>query len=64
MKDIQIVFSNDTKVIELDEKEVYIDNAAFEFYDLGDLKDLSKQSTYLTGKHFYLSSCDTYITLK
>lgn len=49
MNNIQIVFSNDTKISELDEKDVCIENVVFDFYDLGDLKELSKQTTYLTG---------------
>lgn len=48
-KTIQIVFSNETKIIELQENNVFIENAVFDFYDLADLKQLSKQTTYLTG---------------
>lgn len=41
-KDIQIVFSNDIKIVNLDESDVFIEQCAFDFYDLGDLKQLSK----------------------
>lgn len=48
-KDIQIVFSNDTRIIDMEDDEVMIDHCAFDFYDIGDLKQLFKQTTYLTG---------------
>uniref|UniRef100_A0A166I8N2 Replication factor A C-terminal domain-containing protein n=1 Tax=Daucus carota subsp. sativus TaxID=79200 RepID=A0A166I8N2_DAUCS len=44
----QIVLGQETKITSLDENEVAIDKAAFDFYDLADLKDLANQSTYLT----------------
>uniref|UniRef100_A0A165YUZ5 Replication protein A 70 kDa DNA-binding subunit B/D first OB fold domain-containing protein n=1 Tax=Daucus carota subsp. sativus TaxID=79200 RepID=A0A165YUZ5_DAUCS len=44
----QIVLGQETKITCLDENEVAIDKAAFDFYDLADLKDLANQSTYLT----------------
>lgn len=50
MKEIQIVFSNDTKIIDLDENDVSIEYCVFDFYDLSELKQISKQTTYLTGK--------------
>lgn len=42
LRDIQIVFSSDTKIVELDDNDVCIERAVFDFYDLGDLKDLSQ----------------------
>ncbi|KAK1396662.1 hypothetical protein POM88_006525 [Heracleum sosnowskyi] len=48
MKEIQIIFSSETKVSDLDESEVCIDRAGFDFYDIADLKELTKQTTYLT----------------
>ncbi|KAK1402285.1 hypothetical protein POM88_001890 [Heracleum sosnowskyi] len=48
LKDIQIIFSNETKISRLEENEVCIDKAGFDFYDLADLKELSTQTTYLT----------------
>lgn len=59
-KDIQIVFSNDTKVVSLDESDVLIEQEVFDFYDISDLKQLSKQTTYLTGmdlKFVWFCSC-------
>lgn len=47
-KDIQIVFSNDTKVVHLEKTDVLIEHAVFDFYDLSDLIQLSNQTTYLT----------------
>ena len=47
----QIVLGQETKITSLDENEVAIDKAAFDFYDLADLKDLANQSTYLTGTY-------------
>ncbi|XP_074343688.1 uncharacterized protein LOC141682900 [Apium graveolens] len=47
MKDIQIVFSNETKIIELDKNEFNIEKSVFNFYDLADLKELTTQTTYL-----------------
>ena len=49
-KNWQIVFGNETKITKLDENEVAVDKAAFDFYDLADLKDLAFQTTYLTGR--------------
>lgn len=54
-KDFQIVFSNDTRIQDLDEGDVSIEHCVFDFYDLGDLKQLSKQTTYLTGMSSKLS---------
>ena len=48
-KNWQIVLGQETKITSLDENEVAIDKAAFDFYDLADLKDLANQSTYLTS---------------
>ncbi|KAK1403413.1 hypothetical protein POM88_003018 [Heracleum sosnowskyi] len=47
-KDIQIVFSNDTRISDLEESDVFIEQCVFDFYDLADLKQLSQQTTYLT----------------
>ncbi|WOG86080.1 hypothetical protein DCAR_0205277 [Daucus carota subsp. sativus] len=47
-KNWQIVLGQETKITSLAENEVAIDKAAFDFYDLADLKDLANQSTYLT----------------
>lgn len=58
-KDIQIVFSNDTKIVDLEESDVFIEKVVFDFFDLADLKILSKQTTYLTG----IYSPITYIVL-
>ncbi|KAL8145731.1 hypothetical protein AgCh_003759 [Apium graveolens] len=63
LKDIQIVFSGDTKIIELKEKDVCIEQAVFDFYDLGDLKELSNQTTYLTETDVIGVICDTHLTL-
>lgn len=38
-----------TKINELDENEVSIERAVFDLYNVGDLKDLSQQTTYLIG---------------
>ncbi|KAL1811187.1 hypothetical protein ACET3Z_021252 [Daucus carota] len=40
-KNWQIVFGSETKITKLDENEVAVDKAAFDFYDLADLKDLA-----------------------
>ncbi|XP_074371007.1 uncharacterized protein LOC141712101 [Apium graveolens] len=48
IKDIQIVFSNETKIPDMDENEMFIEQAVFDFYDLGELNNISKQTTYLT----------------
>ncbi|KAK1393024.1 hypothetical protein POM88_012080 [Heracleum sosnowskyi] len=45
--DIQIIFSRETKISDLEESDVFIEKVAFDFYDLGDLEELSKQTTYL-----------------
>lgn len=62
-KDIQIVFSNDMKIVALDESDVLIEQAVFDFYDLSDLKQLSKQTTYLTGMHVKFISSGIFIEL-
>ncbi|XP_074365288.1 uncharacterized protein LOC141706427 [Apium graveolens] len=65
-KDIQIIFSSDTKAIPLDDNDVIIEKVMFDFYDLSDLKQLSRQTTYLTGvynnKGFWQSQIKFEIT--
>ncbi|KAK1353297.1 hypothetical protein POM88_052432 [Heracleum sosnowskyi] len=58
---IQIVFSRDTKFQELDETQVRIDKAAFDFYDIGDLKQLSQQTTYLTDVIGVVEEIELYL---
>ncbi|KAK1397686.1 hypothetical protein POM88_007549 [Heracleum sosnowskyi] len=60
-KTIQIVFSRDTKIQELDETQVLIDKAAFDFYDIGDLKQLSQQTTYLTDVIGVVEEIELYL---
>lgn len=50
LKDIQVVFSSDTKIELLEESDIVIEHGVFDFYELGDLKNLTKQTTYLAGK--------------
>ena len=47
--DRQILFTNQTKVKEIEEREYFIANNTFDFYDLGDVKQLLKQTTLLAG---------------
>ncbi|KAK1374954.1 hypothetical protein POM88_031147 [Heracleum sosnowskyi] len=47
LKDIQITFSHETKISDLEESDVFIEKVGFDFYDIGDLEELSKQTTYL-----------------
>ncbi|KAK1374595.1 hypothetical protein POM88_030788 [Heracleum sosnowskyi] len=60
-KTIQIVFSRDTKIQELDETQVLIDKAAFDFYDIGDLKQLSQHTTYLTDVIGVVEEIELYL---
>lgn len=48
--DKQIVFTNDTKVKDVEETEIFIPRNSFDFFDFGDLIQMSKQSLYLAGK--------------
>lgn len=48
-KDLQIIFSNDTKIVDLEETDVFIEQVVFDFFELSDLKQLAKQTTYLAG---------------
>lgn len=48
-KDIHIVLGDNTEIKPMDENEVSIEHAWFDFYDLADLKPLANQNTYLTG---------------
>ncbi|WOH00620.1 hypothetical protein DCAR_0519989 [Daucus carota subsp. sativus] len=45
--DKQIQFTNQTRGKEMDEKEYFIPQNCFEFCDLGDMKSLANQTTYL-----------------
>ncbi|WOG88852.1 hypothetical protein DCAR_0208087 [Daucus carota subsp. sativus] len=46
-KEIQIVFDDQTRITQLDEEKVYIDQFVFDLYDLADLEPQSKQRKYL-----------------
>lgn len=48
--DKQIVFTKDTTVQDMAENEVVIPLDYFDFYEHSQLKELSEQTTYLTGK--------------
>lgn len=48
-KEIQIVFDDQTRITQLDEEKVYIDQFVFDLYDLADLEPQSKQRKYLIG---------------
>lgn len=50
--DIQIIFTKNTEVTDLDENESLIENNAFDFFDLAELKELAHQNTYLTGTYY------------
>lgn len=56
----QIVFTADTKVKEVDEKDVFIPHNNFDLFEYGDLKQMTKQVLYLTGYisnyYFHISS--------
>ncbi|XP_063950036.1 uncharacterized protein LOC135152845 [Daucus carota subsp. sativus] len=45
--DRQILFTNQTKAKEIEEKDYFIAKNSFDFYDLADMKELSKQTTLL-----------------
>lgn len=51
--DRQIIFTIDTKVKEIDDSEIFIPNNMFDFYDFGDLFNMSKQFHYLVGKFLH-----------
>ena len=48
-KDTQLVFSKETKIQELPDDGVTIPVDGFDFYDLSQLEELTKQTTYLSG---------------
>ncbi|KAL1828826.1 hypothetical protein ACET3Z_007238 [Daucus carota] len=54
-KEIQIVFDDQTRITQLDEEKVYIDQFVFDLYDLADLEPQSKQRKYLIGSKFVFS---------
>lgn len=56
-KEIQIVFDDQTRITQLDEEKVYIDQFVFDLYDLADLEPQAKQRKYLIG------SASNYIIL-
>lgn len=61
--DRQILFTNQTKAKEIEEKDYFIAKNSFDFYDLADMKELSKQTTLLAGiKFYYISLRTSYIT--
>ena len=45
----QIVFNEETELIHLEENVVKVENCCFDFYEIAELENLSKQNTYLTG---------------
>lgn len=47
--DKQIMFTNNTRAKEIDDREYFIPKNSFDFYDLGDVKNFANQSTYLEG---------------
>lgn len=66
--DRQIIFTQDTKVKEVDESEIYIPQNMFDLYEFADLKKMAGQQLYLTGlllkqlfKHFICN--EHYINL-
>lgn len=50
LKDIQVVFSTDSKIELLEGTDILIEHDVFDFYEMGDLKNLAKKITYLDGK--------------
>ena len=48
-KDTQLVLNTETKIQELPDDGVTIPMDGFDFYDLTQLEDLTKQTTYLSG---------------
>lgn len=68
MKDIQIIFSNDAKIFDSEEIDIYIDKGVFDFYDVGNLEELSVRIYILLVILVYLSFCYLrvlcYLTVK
>ena len=48
--DVQLVFSKDTQIKEIQESTCTIENNAFDFYDHSELMELTKQTTHLAGE--------------
>lgn len=46
---VQLIFSNDTQIKDVDDDGKSIEHNAFDFYDHSELKELTKQNTYLAG---------------
>ncbi|KAL8095425.1 hypothetical protein AgCh_036760 [Apium graveolens] len=45
--DVQLVFSKDTQMKEIEERKCHIETNAFDFYDHSELMELTKQTTHL-----------------
>lgn len=49
--DVQLIFSNDTQIKQSEDDGNTIEENGFDFYDHSELKDLTKQTTYLAGTY-------------
>lgn len=61
--DRQIILTQDTRVKELEETEIFIPKNSFDLFEYGDLKALAAQKLYLAGnilnQHFIWNRCHT-----
>lgn len=48
--DFQLIFSKDTKIQDVEDLSTGILHDMFDFFDLGEIKTLADQKTYLAGK--------------
>lgn len=52
--DQQLVFSTETRIKQIEDPANQIEDNFFDFYDLSELKEMSKQNTYLAGISLFL----------
>ena len=52
---VQLIFSNDTKIQQVEDKGTKIPNEMFDFYDHSQVKDLADQTSFLIGLDFFKS---------
>lgn len=60
----QLLFSKDTKIVQVDETRSKIATEHFDFYDHSELRALADQTTYMIGLHSIQSNSQCYSIFK
>lgn len=59
---MQMVFTQETTVLQVEEKGTSIAHEAFDFYDHSELMQLTNQTTYLAGLCIFLKFMSSFLT--